>query len=102
MAKEKDYEVKTVDKKPEVVEAIVDKEIGDKQPSVQSPRTTRKGFQVPQIPTDKIFKTLTDRELMRQTWKDETMEPHIHLIKLLLLVLVLAIIIGLLGSALGI
>ncbi|UCG68058.1 MAG: hypothetical protein JSV09_09485 [Thermoplasmata archaeon] len=102
MAEEKDYEVKALEKKVEVVEAIVDKEIGDGQPSSQASQTTRKGFQVPQIPTDKIFKTLTDRELLRQTWHDETMEPHIHLIKLLLLVFVLAIIIGLLGSVLGI
>ena len=55
------------------------------------------GRLLPNIPTDKIFKTMTDKELMMQAWHDETLEPHIHLMKLLLIVFILAIIITLIG-----
>ncbi len=105
MAEENHYVVREVDKRAESIEAIVDKKIEEEpqpQESPQSSQTPRKGFQIPQIPTDKIFKTLTDREMMRQTLNDETMEPHVHLIKLLFIVFVLAIIIGLLGALFGI
>ena len=105
MAEEKDYEVKAVDKKAESIEAIVDKRMPEEpqpQGSSQPSQTPRKGFQMPQIPTDKIFKTLTDREMMRQTLHDETMEPHVHLVILLFIVFILAIIIGLLGALFGI
>ncbi len=110
MAEDKDYEVKAVDKKVETVEEIVDQKIiEESRPSQQiverTPQTSqapRKGFSIPQIPTDKIFKTLTDREMMRQTLHDETMEPHVHLVILLFIVFILAIIIALLGSIFGI
>ena len=105
MAEEKRYVVREVDKKAESIEAIVDKKIEEEpQPreSVQPSQTPRKGFQIPQIPTDKIFKTLTDREMMRQTLHDETLEPHVHLVILLFIVFILAIIIGLLGAVFGI
>jgi hypothetical protein len=99
MAEDNDYEVKAVEKKAEAVEAIVDQKIQEKpsKPLQPSQAPTRKGFSIPQIPTDKIFKTLTDREMMRQTLHDETMEPHVHLVILLFIVFVLAIIIALLG-----
>ncbi len=50
-----------------------------------------------QIPTEKIIKTMTNKDMMMQTLHDETMEPHVHMTILLLIVIVLAIIISLLG-----
>ena len=99
MVEDNDYEVKAMEKKAEAVEAIVDQKIQEEpsQPLQPSQAPTRKGFSIPQIPTEKIFKTLTDREMMRQTLHDETMEPHVHLVILLFIVFVLAIIIALLG-----
>lgn len=109
MAEEKDYEVKAVEKKAEAIEAIVDQKIQeDSQPmqrqseqtqqsASQPSQSRRQKFQIPQIPTDKIFKTLTNKEMMMQTLHDETMEPHVHLMILLFLVFILAIIIALLG-----
>jgi hypothetical protein len=107
MAEKNEYEVKAVNKKTETVEAIVDKKIGEESPPSQQPQVLgsaaqpskmqRRGFQIPQIPTQKIFKTLTDREMMVQTLHDETMEPHVHLIILLFIVFILAIIIALIG-----
>ena len=108
MAEDNEYEVKAAGKKAETVETIVDQKIKEgSQPSQQRSqvpgsasqpsKTQRRGFQLPQIPTDKIFKTLTDREMMRQTLHDETMEPHVHMMILLFIVFVLAIVIALLG-----
>ena len=102
MAQENEYEVKPVGKKAEDIEAIIDKKglEEEKQPSLpQEPKEPqpRKGFQIPKIPTDKIFKTITNKDMMMETLHDETMEPHVHMVILLLLVFVLAIIIALIG-----
>jgi hypothetical protein len=64
--------------------------------SSQQPKT-QKRMQLSQIPTDKIFKTLTNRDMMMETLHDETMEPHIHLTVLILIVIIMAIFISLLG-----
>jgi hypothetical protein len=97
MAEDPEYKVRPVDKEPEVVEAMVDEEIAKETPAVKPEPTSKKGFSPPSIPTDKIFKMVTDRKMMEQLWRDETWEPHLHLIKLLALVFILAIIISLLG-----
>lgn len=59
--------------------------------------TTKQRMQFPKIPTDRIIKTVTNRDMMMETLHDETMEPHIHLAVLLLIVIILAIIISLIG-----
>lgn len=65
----------------------------------QTSQQTKPWQKIPfsQIPTDKIFKTMTNKDMMMQTFHDETMEPHIHIAILLMIVMVLAIIISLLG-----
>ena len=90
----KEYKVKEVEKESTEVEAIVDEKV---EPQVAPAPTTKKGFSVPAIPTDKIFKVVSDRQMMEQMWKDETMEPHVHMIKLLVIVMILALIISLVG-----
>lgn len=67
--------------------------------AAQSGRQTKpwQRIQFSQIPTERIIKTMTNKDMMMQTLHDETMEPHVHLTILLLLVFVLAIIISLLG-----
>ncbi|UCE73668.1 MAG: hypothetical protein JSV56_11670 [Methanomassiliicoccales archaeon] len=101
MAEDKEQVVRPVVKNNEEIETKVDEKIIGKpeaSPSESQPsQTPRKGFQVPKIPTDKIFKTLTDKEMMKQTLHDETMEPHVHMAILILIVFILAIIISLLG-----
>ncbi len=104
MAEEEDYEVKSVERKVQNIEAKIDQKIQEdvqSEPLIsttpQSSQTAKRGFPLPNIPTEKIFKTITDKELMMQAWHDETLEPHIHLMKLLLIVFVLAIIITLIG-----
>ena len=97
MAEDKEYVVRSVEKKAEAIEAIVDQKMQEESQPLQPSQPSRQKFQIPQIPTDKIFRTLTDREMMRQLLHDETMEPHVHMIKLLFIVFVLAIIIVLLG-----
>jgi hypothetical protein len=89
----KEYKVKEI-KEPE----ITVKEVVEEVPPQASPQpTTKKGFSIPQIPAKKIFKVVSDRQMMEQMWKDETMEPHVHMIKLLVIVMILAVIISLLG-----
>ena len=90
----KEYKIKEVTEEATEVEAIVEE---SSEAATQPTPVAKKGFSVPSIPTDKIFKIVTDRQKMEQLWHDETMEPHIHMIKLLLLVAVLAVIITLLG-----
>lgn len=90
----KEYKVKEVEKEQTDVEAKIDKKV---EPQAASAPTTKKGFSVPAIPTDKIFKVVTDRQMMEQMWRDETMEPHVHMIKLLVIVMILALIISLFG-----
>jgi hypothetical protein len=90
----KEYKVKEI-KEPEITVKEVEEE-GPPQAPPQQP-TTKKGFSVPSVPTDKIFKVVSDRQMMQQMWKDETMEPHVHMIKLLVIVIILALIISLLG-----
>jgi hypothetical protein len=69
------------------------------QPQIKdTPQTKpRKRMQFSQIPTERIIKTMTNRDMMMETLHDETMEPHIHIAILLLIVIILAIIISLLG-----
>lgn len=50
-----------------------------------------------QIPTERIIKTMTNKDMMMETLHDETLEPHVHLAILLFIVIILAIIISLLG-----
>jgi hypothetical protein len=91
----KEYKIKEVEKEETTpVEALVEEPA---EASSQPAPTVKKGFSAPSIPTDKIFKVVTDRQMMEQLWRDETMEPHVHMIKLLLMVAVLAFIITLLG-----
>lgn len=97
MAKDKEYTIKPVEKEIETVEAIVDNEISAESATTSQPKSQKKFLQVPAIPTDKIFRTITDRKKMEEIWRDETMEPHIHMIKLIMLIIILAIIISLLG-----
>ena len=101
MAEEEDYKIKTVERKVESVEAKIDQKIQETTPSQPqvptTPRASKRGFPLPNIPADKIFKTITDKELMMQALHDETLEPHVHLVKLLLIVFILAIIITLIG-----
>ncbi len=98
MPDDKVYKVRTVEKGTDDIDTIVDKKIQEEpEAKPQASQPKKKTFQLPQIPTDKIFKTLTDREAMRQTLHDETLEPHIHLAILLLLVFIMAIIISLIG-----
>ena len=97
MPDENEYEVKTKEEKSKKIEDIVDKKIVEGPKPTEPAQTQKKRFSVPQIPTQRIFKTLTDRELMKQTLHDETLEPHIHLAILLLIVFILAIIITLIG-----
>jgi hypothetical protein len=97
MPDENEYEVKTKEEKSREIEEIVDKKIVEGPTPTEPAKTQKKGFSVPQIPTERIFKTLTDRETMRQTLHDETLEPHVHLAILLLIVFILAIIISLIG-----
>jgi hypothetical protein len=94
----KEYKVKQVENEVATVEAIVDEKV---EAQTQPAPTPKKGFSAPSIPTDKIFKMVTDRQMREQMWRDETMEPHVHMIKLLFLVLILAIIISVLGSMFG-
>ena len=105
MADEKEYKVRAVEEE-ESIEDAVDQKIQDKMPLSESqvsqtqppsqPRA-RRGLKMPQIPTERIFKTMTNKEMMMQTLHDETMEPHVHLIILLFIVFVLAIILALVG-----
>jgi hypothetical protein len=97
MAEDEEYEVSQTDKKTESERAIVDQEISTDSESPSQPQPQKKSFGVPAIPTDKIFRTITDRQKMEEIWRDETMEPHIHMIKLIGLIIILAIIISLLG-----
>lgn len=90
----KEYKIKEVTEEATEVEPLVDEKV---EAQTQPAPAPKKGFSVPAIPTGKIFKVVTDRQKMEQLWHDETMEPHIHMIKLLLLVAVLAVIITLLG-----
>lgn len=90
----KEYKIKEVKEEVTPVEAIAE------EPAEAAPQpapTVKKGFSAPAIPTDKIFKIVTDRQMMEQMWRDETMEPHVHMIKLLLIIAVLAFIITMLG-----
>ena len=77
-------------------------QLKEPQPTAEIPQTSQKSKpwqRIPfsQIPTEKIFKTMTNKDMMMQTLHDETMEPHVHIAILLLIVMVLAIIISLLG-----
>ncbi len=98
MSEDKVYKVKEVHKETDDIEAIVDKKIKE-EPNVipQASQPKKKGFQLPQIPTDKIFKTLTNKEALKQTLHDETLEPHVHLAILLFIIFIMAIVISLLG-----
>ncbi len=97
MPGEEEYEVKTRDEKTREIEDIVDRKVEEAPKPKEPIPTQKKIFSVPQIPTERIFKTLTDRDMMRQTLHDETLEPHIHLAILILIVFLLAIIISLIG-----
>ena len=97
MPDENEYEVKTKEVKSREIEEIVDKKIEEGPKPTEPAQTKKRGFSMPQIPTERIFKTLTDRETMRETLHDETLEPHVHLAILLLIVFILAIIITLIG-----
>jgi hypothetical protein len=97
MPDEKEYEVKTKDEKSKEIDAIIDRKLEEAPEPAEPAQTQKKAFTVPQIPTERIFKTLTDRETMRETLHDETLEPHVHLVILLLIVFILAIIISLIG-----
>ncbi|UCE38013.1 MAG: hypothetical protein JSW00_01875 [Thermoplasmata archaeon] len=101
MPEDEEYEVKAGEKKPEDVEEKIDKKIEEMPKSEGEPseptQKPRKVFQVPSVPTEKIFKTLTDKEMMKQALHDETLEPHVHLAILILIVFILAIIITLIG-----
>ena len=90
----KEYKIKEVTEEVTEVEPL---EVEPVEVQSEPTPTPKKSFSVPTIPTDKIFKVVTDRKMMEQLWHDETMEPHVHMIKLLLLVAVLAVIITLLG-----
>ncbi len=77
-------------------------QLKEPQPSTETQQTSqpikpRKKIPFSQIPAEKIFKTMTNKDMMMQTFHDETMEPHIHIAILLLIVMVMAIIISLLG-----
>lgn len=97
MPDENEYEVKTKEVKSREIEEIVDKKIEEGPKPKEQAQTQKRAFSVPQIPTKRIFKTLTDRDTMRETLHDETLEPHVHLVILLLIVFILAIIISLIG-----
>jgi hypothetical protein len=90
----KEYKIKEVKEEVSDIETLVDEKV-DAEP--QPAPAPKKGFSVPTIPTNKIFKVVTDRQKMEQLWHDETMEPHIHMLKLLLFVAILALIISALG-----
>jgi hypothetical protein len=94
----KEYKVKDI-KEPELTPDVIEDE--NVVPQTAPAPTTKKGFSVPTIPTEKIFKVVSDRQMMGQMWKDETMEPHVHMIKLLVIVVILAVVISVLGSMLG-
>lgn len=109
MAEDTDYELKVREKKAEKIETIIDNKIQEEPPSspqqeppLKRSKAQRKLLQIPQIPTDKVFKTITNKDMMMQTLHDETLEPHVHLVFLLLIVFFLAIIITLIGMAFGI
>jgi hypothetical protein len=97
MANDGEYEVTNGARNTESVKAIVDKEISSESATTPQPQPKKKSFGVPAIPTDKIFRTITDRQKMEEIWRDETMEPHIHMVKLIILIIILAIIISILG-----
>ena len=90
MEEKDDYEVKAVKEE----EAPVEFQKTEKQATQPA---ARRSFPIPQIPADKIFKTITDKEKMKEAFHDETLEPHIHLVILILIVFILAIIIALIG-----
>ncbi len=96
MEEKDDYEVKAVE---EEGDDSVDFQKAQKEiPPSQSPKpAARRSFPIPKIPADKIFKTITNKEKMMETLHDETLEPHVHLVIILLIVFVLAIIIALIG-----
>jgi hypothetical protein len=107
MAEDTEYEVKAQEKKAETMEALIDEKIQGETPTPQQEppvkQSKTKGlFPIKQIPTDKVFKTLTNKDMMMQTLHDETMEPHVHLVILLVIIFFLAIIITLIGMAFGI
>jgi hypothetical protein len=99
MAKDGEYEVSQAEKNTESIEAIVDQEISQNSATTPQPQSQpqKKSFGIPGIPTDKIFRTITDRQKMEEIWRDETMEPHVHMVKLIILIIILAIIISILG-----
>lgn len=97
MANDEEYDVSQAEKKTESIDAVVDKEISTDSAASPEPQPQKKSFGVPSIPTNKIFRTITDRQKMEEIWRDETMEPHIHMVKLIILIIILAIIISLLG-----
>lgn len=97
MAKDEEYELSQTGGKTESIEVIADNEISTESATTSQPKSQKKFLQVPTIPADKIFRTITDRKKMEEIWRDETMEPHIHMIKLIMLIIILAIIISLLG-----
>jgi hypothetical protein len=99
--KDKKYIIRPVTKEePET--SLENEGTSESTPAVQATPTTQqaKPWQknpFSQIPTDKIFKTMTNKDMMKQTFQDETMEPHRHMVYLLTIVMIMAIIISLLG-----
>ncbi len=50
-----------------------------------------------QVTAQKMLRTFTSPDAMREAMKDDTMEPHLHMAMILMLVFVLAIVIGIIG-----
>jgi len=93
---------KVVEGKPEDSTETARPQLKETQEVVEATPVTKptkpwQRVQFSQIPTQKIFQTMTNPDMMRQTLHDETLEPHVHIAILLLIVMILAIIITLLG-----
>ena len=50
-----------------------------------------------QVTAQQMLRTFTSPDAMREAMKDDTMEPHLHMAMILMLVFVLAIVIGIIG-----
>jgi hypothetical protein len=97
---QKDEPLETVEaQKVQETPPTVQAEPVQQEPTVKPSPTTKplQRFKFSQIPTDRIIKTMTNKEMMKQTLKDETLEPHVHMVILLGIVFILAIIISLIG-----
>lgn len=45
-----------------------------------------------------LLKSIKDKETLMETWTDETLEPHVYLIVLLIVVFIMSIAIGIVFS----